>query len=122
MTGINSETNTNVSPLDEEDRLVTKEEHIVNFAKILAEIDASPTKNLALYENLVSNLGSEFDILLKKPLTEIEKYGSEKLKKAIEIVRKRQVKIDPGYDGVFGKVKVFDESTKEHDETQSALF
>ena len=41
MTGINSETNTNVSPLDEEDKKLTPEEHAVNFAKVLAEIDAA---------------------------------------------------------------------------------
>ena len=38
MTGINIETPPE-SPLDEEDKKLTKEEHAVNFAKVLAEID-----------------------------------------------------------------------------------
>ena len=69
-------------------------------------------------------LGTEFDILLQKDYDEIEKIGGEKLRQAIKIVRDRKVSVDPGYDGVFGKVKIFkeDEENKNEKTTQQKLF
>jgi uncharacterized protein (TIGR00375 family) len=80
---------------------------LVPLLEILQEINQSPTKAEKEYEKLVGNLGSEFEILLKRSYDEIEKIGGEKLRLAIEIVRGRKVFVDPGYDGVFGVVKIF---------------
>jgi len=81
---------------------------IIPLLEILTETNnGSPTKAIRQYEELVTNLGTEFEILLKKTYEEIEKAGGEKLSAAIKIVRERKVFIDPGYDGVFGKVKIF---------------
>ncbi len=44
---------------------------------------------------------------MKKTYEEIEKMGGSKLRQAIEFLRERKVFVDPGYDGVFGKVKIF---------------
>lgn len=93
---------------------------LVPLFEILLEIyNNSQTKALDEYERLVANLGPEFEILLKKSYEEIETVGGEKLREAIEIVRERKVFVDPGYDGVFGKVKVFNnESKKKEDGSQ----
>jgi len=102
---------------------------LVSLASILLEtMHNSPTKSMAEYERLVSTVGSEFDILLKKTYEEIEKHGGSKLASAIKIVRERQVFVDPGYDGVFGKVQVFSQqktpsvSEKKDNENQPSLF
>lgn len=69
------------------------------------------------YEKLISTLGSEFDILLKKSYEEIEKAGGEKLKEAIKVVRERKVYVDPGFDGVFGTVKIFGQRQTKDEKT-----
>jgi len=90
---------------------------IVPLMETLIEVTGSPVKAAAEYEKLTTSLGTEFEILLKKSLEEIEKTGGQKLRQAIEIIRKRKVFVDPGYDGVFGKVKIFD-GRKENEEKQ----
>lgn len=99
---------------------------MIPLLEILLELnDHSVVKAQREYERLTKDLGTELDILLRKDYEEIEKVGGEKLRQAIEIVRERKVFVDPGYDGVFGKVKIFkDENEKinEKKQTQQTLF
>lgn len=60
------------------------------------------------YQNLLQKLGSEFKILMDARLEDIEKVGSPLIKEAISLMRSGNVHIVPGYDGEFGKVKIFD--------------
>jgi uncharacterized protein (TIGR00375 family) len=89
---------------------------MVPLLEILLETNNnSPTKAQNEYESLI-NWATEFEILLKKPYPEIEKQGGEKLMTAIKTVRERKVFVDPGYDGVFGKVKIFKEANEKKEE------
>ncbi len=85
---------------------------LIPLLEILLEVhNNSPTKSLAAYEALTTTLGTEFDILMKKPYDEINSFGGDRLAQAIQTVRERQAFVDPGYDGVFGKVKIFPEDS-----------
>lgn len=102
---------------------------LIPLIEILTELyNGSSVKALRAYEDLTSSFGTEFDILMKKSYEEIETRAGRELKQAIEIVRNRKVFVDPGYDGVFGVVKIFNsgkthEANKEAaDETQQSLF
>lgn len=59
------------------------------------------------YDSLIQKLGSEFHILLNTSLEEIQKASTINLSEAISRVRKGTIYIQPGYDGIFGVVKVF---------------
>lgn len=61
------------------------------------------------YENMVAKISSEFFILLKASLSEIEKASGKQIANAIDRVRKGKIYVKPGYDGEFGVVKVFAE-------------
>ncbi len=98
---------------------------MIPFLEVLLELNNhSQTKAQREYERFMTGLGTEFDILLRKDYEEIEKFGGEKLRQAIEIIRERKVFVDPGYDGVFGKVKIFNEANEEvkEEESQQSLF
>jgi len=101
---------------------------LIPLIEVLTETNnGSPTKALMEYEKLTAEFASEFDILLKKPLEEIGAAAGEKLRSAVEIIRKRQVFVDPGYDGVFGTVKIFGNNNrlgekKLEEEKQPTLF
>lgn len=89
---------------------------LVPLIEVLTEINnGSPTKGLREYDRITSEFATEFDILLRQPYAEIERAGGEKLRQAIEIIRNRRVFVDPGYDGVFGRVKIFNENDKKHE-------
>lgn len=63
-------------------------------------------KALEKYHYLINNLGSEFAILLFKDLKELAKFGEPELARLVAKMRQRQIRLEPGYDGVFGKIEV----------------
>ena len=60
------------------------------------------------YYKLLTNFGNEFSILLDANKEELVKVTDEKIADAIIAVRYGEVKIKPGYDGVYGQL-IFDE-------------
>ncbi len=100
---------------------------LIPLLEILLEINNhSLAKAQAQYDSLIINVGTEFDILLTKSYENLEKKGSKILRDAIQIVRERKICVDPGYDGVFGVVKIFGEKNEKSEEkkaeTQPTLF
>ena len=65
----------------------------------------------AEYYKLVGKLGSEYDVLRAVPEKELEKHVGKKLAEVIMKNRNQQIKVTPGYDGVYG-VPIIDESQK----------
>src|SRR3989338_4516134 len=65
------------------------------------------------YRKLTDNVGSEFRILLESTLPDITKISGERIAQAIHKVRTGDIVVDPVYDGVFGKVKIWEEKKKE---------
>ncbi len=66
-----------------------------------------------MYNLLVDNLGCEFDVLLKTSFEDIKKVAGEKIAEAIKKVRIGDVVILPGYDGVFGEVRIWGKREEE---------
>ena len=99
---------------------------IVPLLEIIAESLGSTTqskKTITLYEQLVSSLGDEFQILLEVSLESIEHIAGERIAKGISKVRGGDIFIRPGYDGVFGTVKIWQEDEVEEDNiAQDSLF
>lgn len=85
---------------------------IIPLAEIISEtlkVGVSSKKVEALYFSLLEKLGNEFNILMDVPLDDIERAGSPLLREAISRVRLGNVHIAPGYDGEYGKVKIFED-------------
>lgn len=98
---------------------------LVPLNEIIAEVfEMAPSslKVKSLYDTLVENLASEFDILLKLKREEIEKIGGKEIADAIIKVRNGNIFISPGYDGEFGVVKIEKEKKIEEKIEQEAIF
>jgi uncharacterized protein (TIGR00375 family) len=63
------------------------------------------------YNNLIKNLGSEFKILLESTEKEIKEKSLPEIASGIIRMREGKVSIEPGYDGVYGKIKIFSEKS-----------
>ncbi|MBN2079152.1 MAG: UvrD-helicase domain-containing protein [Spirochaetes bacterium] len=59
------------------------------------------------YRRLAGGIGSEFYLLLDAPLDHIRKEGGELLAEGVRRLRSGNVSVDEGYDGEFGRVRVF---------------
>ena len=85
---------------------------IVPLPEILGEIHGtSPTTQTVgrSFEALLHALGPELDILTQKPLEEVEKASSSLMAEAIRRMRQGNVLRDAGFDGEYGKIKLFKE-------------
>ncbi len=66
-----------------------------------------------MYNKLCPDLGAELDVLLKIDLKEIEKVSNARVAQALNKVRGGDIGISPGFDGEYGKVKIWSEEEKE---------
>lgn len=61
------------------------------------------------YHKLVASCGSEFEILLDVPEESLRKATTPRILDGILRMRQGRVSIEPGYDGEYGKIKIFQE-------------
>lgn len=100
---------------------------LVPLKNIISEIEnvgKNSKKINTIYFDLIKKGKNEFNILLDASYEEIKKISNnEKLSEAIHKMRNGNINITPGYDGVYGKVKIFSEEEKESITTkQNKLF
>ena len=86
---------------------------IVPLQEVIAEAfgmkSPSGKKVQTMYEEMIATIGNEFEILLDKSIEEINIASTPAIAEAIKRMRANQMNIRPGYDGIFGQVKIFSE-------------
>ncbi|RLG46168.1 MAG: DNA helicase UvrD [Thermoproteota archaeon] len=58
---------------------------------------------LNVYNGLINRFGNELKILLESPIDEISACAGEDIANSILMIREGRVRIEPGYDGVYGR-------------------
>ncbi|MBI2640213.1 MAG: DNA helicase UvrD [Candidatus Sungbacteria bacterium] len=74
------------------------------------------------YMRLVNAFGSEFALLVDADEQEIRNGTPAEVAEGIIRVRQKKVRIDPGYDGEYGKIKIFEEGEQKEIIKKTALF
>ncbi|CAN5177551.1 hypothetical protein BH09PAT2_BH09PAT2_00050 [soil metagenome] len=90
-------------------------EYIIPLPEIISEMLNSGTsskKVLTEYERIYTALGDEFSILRSLSIDEIRQKGFPELAQVIDRMRRGDVHIEPGYDGVYGTIKLFTDDTQ----------
>lgn len=73
------------------------------IAQVLGVKSRKSVKVKKEYNRLISEFGSELNILLQ---VDVKKISPANLSSAIAKVRQEQLTISPGYDGVYGQIKI----------------
>lgn len=97
-------------PIDYKHPNPKKIEYIVPLQEIISEINQVGVNSKRVrgdYEHVLYNLGNEFSILRNVDIDDIKNEISEQLAIAIAKMRKKDIYITPGFDGVYGVVSIF---------------
>jgi len=89
---------------------------LVGLYKIIADAlnikSKQSNKVLTVYNELIKNGGSEFNILIDLSLDELKNFTEPIIVEGIKRVRQGKLQIDPGFDGQYGQIKIFNEKEK----------
>jgi len=77
------------------------------IAEVLRVKNSNAKRVKQLFMKLTRRIGSEFYILLDSDIDEIESVGGEMIAEGIRRMRNGDVMVEEGYDGEFGRVRVF---------------
>ena len=83
---------------------------MVSLAQILSEAlgRGIQTKTVgAAYVKVIEAAGSELAALVSAPLADVERVAGERIAEGVGRVRRGEVAIEPGFDGLYGKVTVW---------------
>ncbi len=86
--------------------------YMVGLPSILGEIEGvgPASKRVGVMaEKLISELGPEIGILTESPLEDIGRAGTPLLTEAVRRLRDCRVKREAGYDGEFGRIRMFED-------------
>ena len=98
---------------------------VIPLPEMLGEIqDSGPASKGVLqnYEGLLSKLGAELGILAEIPLNEIEKESSSLVAEAVSRMRSGKVLREAGYDGEYGRIKLFEKEELKNRAAAGVLF
>ncbi len=99
--------------------------HVVPLEEIIADVLGVGVGTQAVereYFNLLTQCGTEFEVLLKASEELLRKAAPARLVDGILRMRQGQVTVVPGYDGEYGRVKLFGEQESVTAEQQMTLF
>lgn len=102
--------------------------NLVSLDDILAEamkVGVQSKRVQEEYFRIIQKCGPEFSLFFDLNIEEIEECAGAKIAQGIASVREGQISIRPGYDGVYGEVKVFgdeDEGGQKSFSRQPRLF
>lgn len=89
---------------------------LVPLKEILAEIAGVGPQSkrvAAAYNGLIEKEVTELDLLLHLPISRVKETGGELLAEGIRRMRNREVLIQEGFDGEYGRIKVLPWATRE---------
>jgi PHP family Zn ribbon phosphoesterase len=90
--------------------------NLVPLDEIIAEalgVQSKAKKVYATYHKLCSDLGGELPLLLNAEPAEIARFSDERVAEGVRRVREGKLSIAPGYDGEYGRIKIFNDSDEE---------
>ncbi len=83
---------------------------LVRLSQVIAAglgVTVGSQKVPVAYSKLCPVIDSEINILLRTPLQEIEKAVGSRIAQTLDRVRSGKVEVDPGYDGLYGKDRIY---------------
>jgi len=98
---------------------------LIPLEEIVAEVLGQNPGTKAVdreYKTIIEAFGSEFNVLLDASIEDIASKTNDMIAEAISRVRQKKLEIVPGYDGVFGKIKIFKQDELKNLSSQKTLF
>jgi PHP family Zn ribbon phosphoesterase/intein/homing endonuclease len=102
--------------------------NLVPLDEIIAEalgVQSKTKKVFEAYQKLCASLSGELPLLLNAEPAEIARFSDERVAEGVRRVREGKLEIAPGYDGEYGRIKIFgkgEDHTQETPAPQQGLF
>ncbi len=98
---------------------------LVELDKIVAAAlgikSRSSQKVQAEYNNIIRQAGSEMAVLLDLPLDKLKEITTAEVVLGVSRVREGSLTVEPGFDGQYGRVKIFSDREKENNKQPELL-